>query len=213
MVSLKTDLENNFVKGVNTLKERNKFFELLFNQLGMIGFQPRKLDFESLVKIIVSQQLSNIAANSIFSKIKKIYPNDVILFPKKIIKTPDEKLRNAGISYSKIGFIKSLGFEIINNPRLFENWQKMRDEDLIKDIQRLNGFGDWSAKIILIFNIGRLDVFPYGDSTLRKAYKCIYNKNISSDLKEIKWARPYMTILSLYLWKWVDTGMRKLDKD
>ena len=98
----------------------------------------------------------------------------------------------------------------INYPNLIETWEKLDDKEAKKEIQKIKGFGPWSANIILLFYMGRHDVFPYHDSTLQKAYYEIYGKKLSQNLSEINWAKPYRSIVARYLWKWVDNGMKEL---
>ena len=87
---------------------------------------------------------------------------------------------------------------------------KTNDEDAKIEIQNLKGFGPWSANIILLFYLGRNDVFPYNDSTLQKAYYKIYGKHLSPNLLELNWARAYRSIIARYFLKWVDNGMKEL---
>ena len=86
-------------------------------------------------------------------------------------------------------------------------WQKLNDKECSIEIQKIKGLGPWSASIILLFYFQRLDIFPYEDSTLNKAYFSLYKKKLSKNLSEVSWARPYRSVLALYLWKWVDNGM------
>ena len=78
------------------------------------------------------------------------------------------------------------------------------------EIQKLNGFGPWSGNIILLFYMGRPNVFPFGDTTLKKAYSNIYNQTLNKNLTELNWAEPYRSIVALYFWRWVDNGMIKI---
>ena len=168
------------------------------------------LNFQALVKIIVNQQLSNSAANTIFERIKNNYPNEAILLPELLLNSSNEKLRSAGLSYSKINFIKSVANECINRPNIIDEWEVLEDQDLLVEIMKLKGFGPWSANIVLLFYLGRANVFPHGDNTLNKAYKHLYKVDLLNKPDHIKWASPYKSILSLYLWRWVDSGMKEL---
>tara|TARA_Y100000589_G_scaffold320050_1_gene349483 strand:- start:1072 stop:1686 length:615 start_codon:yes stop_codon:yes gene_type:complete len=187
--------------------EKNSKFKLLVEQLGPVSLNVRRLNYESLIKIIINQQLSNKVANVIFSRLKKMFSSSKIISPDCILKTNVEDLRKIGISYTKINFMKNLAIKVKNNTKIFYYWKKLNDQDAKNEIQKLNGFGPWSSNIILLFYMGRLDIFPEGDSTLKKGYQKIFNKKLDKDFSQVKWAKPYRSILAIYIWKWVDNGM------
>lgn len=175
-----------FNEGIKILSQRNKTFRALYNQIGIIKFEQRLLNFEALVKIIVNQQLSNTAANTIFERIKNNYPNEEILLPELLLNSSNEKLRSAGLSYSKINFIKSVANECINKSNIIDEWEVLEDQDLLVEIMKLKGFGPWSANIVLLFYLGRANVFPIGDNTLNKAYKHLYKVDLLNKPDHIK---------------------------
>ena len=204
---LVSEIEKNKKKGIYFLKEKNLLFRKLVDKIGVIDFRINNLDFECLVKIIISQQLSNSVANKIFFRLKCLFPKNFCIKPTLIMKISDEDLRKTGISYSKITFIKGLANELINSPGLLNKWKKMDDKELLINIKKLNGFGDWSANIVLLFNLGRQNIFPLNDATLKKAYLNIYGSPLDKNLECLNWAKPYRSLVALYFWKWVDKGM------
>jgi DNA-3-methyladenine glycosylase II len=204
------ELDDNLVLGIEELIKRNIVFDLLVQQLGIIEFEKRNLVFESLIKIIVNQQLSNNVAKVIFSRISDLFPNSKEISPEDINGIDSLALRGAGISNSKVGFIKSLADDIVENPDLIKQWEGLGQEEALVEIQKLKGFGVWSANIILLFYLGKQNVFPIGDSTLNKAYTMLFDNELDKELNVISWSEPYRSILALYLWKWVDEGMKKL---
>ena len=197
-------------KIIQSLQNKDKNFSLLVKQIGEISLEKRELNFEKLLEIIINQQLSIHASNTIFQRLRDKIPNSELIIPRSIINFDDKTLRNLGISYSKISFMKETAKYFIDYPDVIQKWEKLNDEDAKIEIQNLKGFGPWSANIILLFYMGRNDVFPYNDSTLQKAYYQIYGKHLSPNLFEINWARPYRSIVARYLWKWVDNGMKEL---
>jgi len=195
---------------IDLLRYRNTVFDALVFQLGYIKLGKKNPKFESLLKIIINQQLSKNVADTIFSRLKKKFDDPREIIPICILNADPEDIRNIGISASKVKFMKDLATKFINSPEIFETWSKFDDIRATSEIQKLNGFGPWSAKIILMSYMGRDDIFPENDSTLKKGYFKIYGKYLSEDLKEIDWARPYRSILARYIWKWVDNGMVEL---
>ena len=203
-------LENSISQGISHLRNINPNFNAIVTQIGEIEFKKRDITFKSLIRIIINQQLSNAVAKVIFARLESIFPDTNDISPFEIHITDSEKLKNIGLSKGKVTYIKSLANEFIANPNLVKKWATLDDENAKIEIQKIKGFGPWSANIILLSFMGRSDIFPYGDSTLRKAFLNVYGINLSETLEEIEWARPYRSILALYFWRWVDNGMKPL---
>jgi len=197
-------------KIIKTLQNQDKTFNLIVKQIGDISLEKKELNFEELLKIIINQQLSNRASHIIFQRLRDKISNSKLISPLEIVNVDNKELRNLGISFSKISFMKETAKYFMDYPYIIKEWEKMNDEDAKIKIQELKGFGPWSANIILLFYMGRNNVFPYNDSTLQKAYFKIYGERLSSNLSQIDWARPYRSIVARYLWKWVDNGSKKL---
>ena len=191
---------------IENLATKDKKFSLIVKQIGFINLKKREINFEVLLKIIINQQLSNQVADVIFLRLKNETSVSKNIDPKTIMDIDNEVLRKLGISFSKISFMKDISEKIINTPNLIKSWENLENQDAITEIQKLKGFGPWSANIILLY-MGRMDIFPYNDATLQKAYNIIYEKKLSKNLSEINWAKPYRSIFAKYLWKWVDNGM------
>ena len=196
--------------GINNLIKRDSKFALLVNQLGLLKIENKNLTFESLLKIIINQQLSNKVADVIFLRLQNLFKSSKEITPDLILCSNIDEMRETGISFAKISFMKNLAKVFQDNPNIIQNWVKLDDINAKMEIEKLNGFGPWSSNIILLFYLGRQDIFPYGDTTLKKAYLNIYKEHLSKELKELDWARPYRSILALYFWKWVDNGMVEL---
>ena len=109
-------------KGINILIKRDNIFALLVNQLGFIEKKNRPLSFESLLKIIINQQLSNKVANTLFLRLKELVNRTGGITPSNILNIDSNKIREVGISYSKIDYIKNLSKEFINKPKFIEEW-------------------------------------------------------------------------------------------
>ena len=207
-----SDLEskNNFEDSLKILIARNKKFSSLVQQVGLIQFNKSELSFESLIRTIINQQLSNHVAKVIFSRLKILSENNNQITPEFIYNLDFQKIRNQGISGAKVKFIKDLSTEFLKSPNLIDDWFNLDDDNALIEIQKLNGFGPWSANIILLFYMGRADIFPFGDTTLKKAHLNIYHKPLNKDLKALDWAKPYRSLVALYFWRWVDNGMIRI---
>lgn len=194
---------------ISELSSKDNNFKLMVDKLGIIHIDRKTLDFSCLVKIIISQQLSTRVANIIHSRFSLLFSDVNHITPQNLLEIEERKLKDIGISFSKVCYINDLARVMIDHPELIETWKHLDDENASHAIQELKGFGIWSASIILLFYLGRLDVFPHTDATIKKTYSKIYKTDFSKDLEEIQWAKPYRSVLARYLWAWSDFKSRK----
>lgn len=159
--------------------------------------------FIDLVDSIISQQLSGKAAATIFGRFKKLFKDEKIT-PKQLLKIPDDAIRNAGISYSKIKYIKGIALEIKNKKLNLKNLEKLSDEEVIDELIKIKGIGRWTAEMFLMFTLLREDIFSIGDLGLKNAIIKHYKlKKVTNEklLKISKKWSPHRTIASRILWK------------
>ena len=161
--------------------------------------------FITLIKIIIGQQISIEVANSIESKIKKLLGN---INPKKILATPDQHLRNCGLSFRKVTYIKGIAEIIKSEPNFFTNLKTLDDRNAIKELVKLYGIGLWSAEMFLIFHFNRPNILPLGDIGLINSYCKNYKIKRDVFIKKISKTRklwePYCTVATWYLWRDID---------
>jgi len=157
--------------------------------------------YEELVESIIGQQLSGKAADTIFKRFLKIF-DDKFPRPEKLLKTDDEKLRSAGMSYSKASYIKNIAKAFKNGDLDIKILKKMNDEEVIKKLTKIKGVGNWTAEMTLIFTLKREDVFSLGDAGLRRAIKNLYNIDKEKDILELAetW-KPKRSFACWYLWR------------
>jgi DNA-3-methyladenine glycosylase II len=157
-------------------------------------------------KIIIGQQISISAAEAIFQRFEKIINKNFTT--NNILKTPEDKLKEAGFSKQKITYLKNICNLIDAGSLKFEHLAKLPDNIARKELCKIHGIGPWSADMFLIFNQLRPNILPLGDIGLIKMIEQFYNKgkklNIAK-IKEItkKW-HPYTTIATWYLWRQCD---------
>jgi len=160
--------------------------------------------FRDLLEAIVSQQLSNKAAATIFDRFLTLFPKEKTPRPEEILKLSDETLRSCGLSRQKTSYLKSLAEEIVSNKLVLENLHLLSDEAVISSLTTVKGIGRWTAEMFLIFSLGRQDTFSLGDLGLRAAVAKLYGVDREDKIKieaiSQIWS-PYRSLACLYLWK------------
>ncbi len=189
------------------LEHFKKVDPVLFEAAKNISLDERNKSedlFIDLVESIISQQLSIKASDTIFGRFKKLFPKEKIT-PEKILKISDERIRECGISFSKIKYIKGIATAVIEKQIALENLDKLENEEIINELVKLKGIGRWTAEMFLMFSLGRTDVFSPGDLGLQNAIIKLYKlkrKPTANELIKIssKWS-PHRTIASRILWR------------
>jgi 3-methyladenine DNA glycosylase/8-oxoguanine DNA glycosylase len=163
--------------------------------------------FGALAEAIVYQQLSNKAAATIYGRVEALFPSARDGFtPRQILGSAEEALRGCGLSRAKVLAVQDLARRVDAGelPTLDESGA-LTDAELIERLVTVRGIGRWSAEMFLMFRLGRPDVLPLDDYSLRKAYMKAFRKRTlpSPQMMEKhgeKW-RPYRTVASWYLWR------------
>ena len=162
--------------------------------------------FFSLCKSIIGQQISVVAANSVFLKFKK--KCNYKINAKNVSKLTFKQIKNCGLSRQKVLGIKSLAKQILNksfDPKLIS---KMSDEDAITYLSNLRQIGRWSAEMILLFTYNRSNIWPIQDIGLLRAISKNYNKKYLPPIKFVNLLKkrfsPYCSVATWYLWRSID---------
>ena len=120
----------------------------------------RPSGFEGLVNLIVEQQLSIASAKAIFNRVKS---NISPLTAEKLLKTNTVKLKEAGLSKQKINYCRGIAKAVISRELIFEDFVNKTNEEIIKDLTRFKGIGEWTAECYLLGCMGRVDAWPASD--------------------------------------------------
>src|SRR5205809_3546110 len=165
--------------------------------------------FDALAESIAYQQLSGKAAATIWKRIRAIFPKRKFLDPKLVLETPDEKFRAAGLSRSKVAALKDLAAKTIEGTvPTGRAMAKMTDDEIIERLILVRGIGRWTAEMLLLFDLGRPDVWPIHDYGVRKGFAKIFGKRKLPTPKQLlklgeKW-RPYRSVAAWYFWRALD---------
>lgn len=177
----------------------------LIKQFGELEKTQEDDLFAHIVLSIISQQLSVKASSTIEKRFIDLFGH--FPTPKEIVKMDTEKIRACGISYPKIKYIKGIAQAVIDKEIVLENLHAMDDEEIITELIKLKGIGRWTAEMLLIFALGREDIFSMGDLGLRNAVAKLYGVDrddlVAIEKITINWS-PYRSYASRYLWKSLD---------
>lgn len=159
---------------------------------------------------IMSQQLSVKVARVIYKRFLELY-NGKEPEPAQIIATPFEDLRGIGLSNSKVEYVLNVAQFSIDHQLTDKKLKQMSDADVTALLTQIKGVGKWTVEMLLMFTLGREDVFAVDDFGIQSAMKRLY-KIDDSNKKEFreqllaisyKWS-PYRTYACMHLWQWKD---------
>ncbi|MBA3724002.1 MAG: DNA-3-methyladenine glycosylase 2 family protein [Candidatus Levybacteria bacterium] len=157
---------------------------------------------QSLIKSIISQQLSVKAADTIYKRFVDLFSSNTFPGAKVILAMDDEMIRSAGLSYAKITYVKSVANAFVSDLIDIEKVRKQSDEEVITELTQIKGIGRWTAEMILIFTLQRPDVFSIGDLGLRNAIIKLYGITDQKEMVKLSenW-KPYRSTACWYLWR------------
>jgi DNA-3-methyladenine glycosylase II len=192
------------------LMRRDPVLRAIIRTHGRCGIrQGREADiFSGLVQAIVSQQLSTKAAATIYRRLRELMPDAGPPTAEAILPLSDAALRGAGLSRQKVSYVRDLSQRVVSGALHPTSLQGLSDEAVISELTRLKGICRWTAEMILIFRLARLDVLPVGDLGIVKAVQHAYGLRQRPDAKRLlqigeTW-RPYRSVASWYLWASLD---------
>ena len=165
--------------------------------------------FDALAESIAYQQLNGKAAATIWKRVRALYPRSKYIDPRRVLETPDQKLRGAGLSRNKVAAIKDLAAKTIDGTvPSARGLAKMSDEEIIARLITVRGIGRWTVEMLLLFDLGRPDVWPVDDYGVRKGVAKTFGKRKLPKPKQLmklgeKW-RPHRSVAAWYLWRALD---------
>ena len=179
----------------SVLREKN--YELvLFN---------KKKGFEGLISLIVDQQLSVASAKAIFGRLKGLVKP---FNAKNFIQVSEVNLKGVGLSTQKVDYCKGVAYKVVNGELNLKNLEKKSDSEVIEELVKIKGIGEWTAKCYLLACLKRVDVWPAADLGLMVAIqrlKGMKNRPNQLTIEEIAkpWS-PYRSVAALLLWSTYD---------
>jgi len=197
-------------KARRVLMRRDPVLGAAIKQLGKCTIYDSRSHhpFVSLTSALTSQQLSGKAAATIFNRVVDLVGGRENLTPANVLAADQQKLRDAGLSWQKISYIRDLSERVSDGRLVLAELEDQPDAQVIEAITAVKGFGVWSAEMFLMFRLNRPDIFPVGDLGIVKGtQKLLGMKSRPSPRTMLRAAerwRPYRSVAAWYLWRILD---------
>lgn len=207
-----------YVAAVRYLKKSDPQMAALIKAVGpcSIVVKDKVQPWQALTRAVAYQQLHGRAAEAIFNRFLALYAHGKFPTPDEILESDNHELRAAGFSQAKVNAIRDIAeHAAVGKIPTRAKCAKMTDEEIIAACVPVRGVGRWTVEMLLIFTLGRLDVWPVDDFGIAEGYRHLYGLKERPKAKELKalgdkWA-PYRSVAAWYLWR--AAGMAKEKKD
>lgn len=171
------------------------------DRYGELELDPDPDMFRRLVVSVLRQQVSMASAEATRARLFET----VEVTPAGILEADPETLRDCGLSRQKAEYVRNIAtaFDDGYDRAYFEG---LSDERVIEELTTIKGIGEWTARMQLLFSLGRPDVFPVGDLGVRKGMRALFDPEMTREAmvsEAERWA-PYRSYATLYLWRIAD---------
>ncbi|KJR47602.1 DNA-3-methyladenine glycosylase II [Desulfosporosinus sp. I2] len=186
-------------KELDYLKRRDKKLGVAIEQIGIIKREITPDPFTALISSIVSQQISNKAAETVWNRLLQRLGT---ITPESIAQATLFEIKGCGMSERKAGYIKGIADKATSEMD-FNSLHTLTDDEIIRKLSALHGVGVWTAEMLLIFSLCRPNVVSYKDLAICRGMMNLYSlKELPKQKFEMYRKRysPYGSVASLYLW-------------
>lgn len=195
------------------LQKDKKFATIIKEPL--LPLQIRQNTSLRLMASIMGQQLSTKVAKVIYKRFLEIYDGQEPQ-PKQVLDTSFDTLRQIGLSNAKVNYVRNVAAFCIDNAITDEKLLLLRNEEIIELLTQIKGVGKWTVEMLLMFTLGREDVFAVDDLGIQQAMIKVYKlptdnkKLLKEEMLKIssKW-KPYRTYACMHLWNWKDNPIKE----
>lgn len=198
---MNTFSETNFHHLCDQLAKKDKDLRGIIKTYGYPPMWTRPNTFESLVHIILEQQVSLASAKAALEKLREKIKK---ITPAKVLVLTDEEMKTCYFSRQKMNYARHLAAAIVDGHLDLKRLETLPDQEIRKILVRLKGIGDWTVDVYMMFVLQRTDLFPVGDLAAVNTLKKIKNLSKETSSEEIlevteKW-KPYRTVATMILW-------------
>lgn len=189
-------------KEIEYLKSKDKKLGKVIDRMEFIKREVNHDVFNSLISSIISQQISTKAAITVEERLIEKLGN---ITQDSIYKADIEDIRQCGMSMRKAEYIKGIAKAATYKTVDFDNLYKLSDGEIVKELIKLKGVGEWTAQMMLIHTFERPDVLSYKDLGIRRGIMRVYDLEDEISKEEFELYRerysPHGTVASIYLWE------------
>ena|SRR6516162_11911205 len=196
-------------EGARELARRDPVMKRMLREHGVPDLHRRRRNshFAELARMICYQQLAGRAAAAIHGRFEGLFDGEPT--PAAVLKMPEKKLRGAGLSAAKAASIRDLALKVDTGEVELDRVARLSDEKLVAELVLVRGIGEWTAHMFLMFQLGRLDVWPTLDFGVRNGFGRLYGIEPMPTPKQLQGEgdrlRPYRSLVAWYCWRAVDT--------
>lgn len=193
--------EHNFISICDELIQKDADLKIIIDQYGYPPMWKRVASFETLIHIILEQQVSLASALSALTKLKEKIGE---VTPQNLLALSNEELKYCFFSRQKIVYAQHLANVLLDDPLYLESLADMENDKVRTELIKIKGIGNWSADVYLMMVLQRADLFPLGDIALINSIR--ETKNLSKEISKQSLAeiaaqwKPYQTIAAFILW-------------
>ena len=182
------------------LKERDTTLAAAMGTIGPIRREVNPDLFSALVNSIVGQQISTKAHLTVWQRMKDAL---VEITPQTILACTEARLQSCGISFRKASYIRGAAERAADGRLNIAALRRKSDEEVCKELVRLDGVGIWTAEMLMLFSLQRADILSFGDLAIHRGMRMLYHHRTITPALFEKYRRrysPYGSVASLYLW-------------
>lgn len=185
-------------EAIKYLSHKDIVLKNIIEKYGIPIIPKRPQGFETLVLLILEQQVSIDSAKATFLKIKAMEKN---FEPEAIFLISDEEFRNIGVSRQKTSYIKALSHSIINKEIDIESLATKPSQQVREELIKIKGIGNWTIDVYLMFSLQVPDIIPLGDIAIINTIKELFDIHDKHEMENYvaKWS-PYRSAATFLLW-------------
>lgn len=198
---------------------REARFAQAFELVGFVSDRRRPADFANLCRIVVEQQISVAAANTIWGRLEAVVQGRAngAFSAERLLKLSEPRLRACGLSGPKLTYLRNMARAVKSGALDLGILPKLDDHAAIAMLTEVKGVGRWTAEIFLMFALDREDIWPAHDVALQEAVKRLFGLPGRPDVKTMDalaeaW-RPHRGVAARLLWRYYGVTQNRLTTD
>jgi len=205
-------------KGSKYLRKKDPSLNIILDAIDEVDYEEVTDVMVTLMKSIVSQQLSTKVAKVIWKRFSDLFESGDIT-TQSVLDLEPTSLRAIGFSNAKAGYVRNIAEYFRNSENENTDWHQLADEEILEKLTSIKGVGAWTVHMLLIFGLQRPDIWPVKDLGIQQAFAKLHfqdpkDKALTYTMLEMgeHW-RPYRSLVALALWRWKDRGYPGIENE